>query len=391
MKALCVALALAVAACGPTREPGVVLWHAYTGMERAALEQTAARWNAQHPETPLTLVAVPHDSFADKLTSAIPRGNGPDLFIFADDRIVTWAESSTIEPIEFWVDDTVADRFNPRAMTALAYRGSLWGLPLAVKCVALYVRTDLVKTPPTSTDELFALAPQMRKSAGFALAYANVDLYGHAPLLHGFGGSVIDDNGALAIATPEAADAMAFARKLVAKGVVPADTQLPMVASLFNAGKAATAISGPWFITDIAANVPWQVVTLPIISPTGKPMTPFLGAESILMSAYARDKSAAFAVMDALTSDESALVRAKVARQVVANTATYDDPDVARDPVLRTFRAQLEHTVPMPKVQAMRLVWIPYQNALGEVLAGRSDPGQQLLAAEREVQDYLKR
>lgn len=390
MKALLVALALA-AGCGQAREHGVVLWHAYTGMERTALERTAARWNEQHPETPLTLVAVPHDSFADKLTSAIPRGNGPDLFIFADDRIGAWAESGTIEPIEFWVDDARADRFSAQAMHAMAYNGSLWGLPLAVKSVALYVRTDLVPTPPRTTDDLIALAPAMKKHAGFAIAYANVDLYGHAPWLHGFGGKVIDDAGNLAIATPEAAEAMEFARTLVADGIAPADTQLPMVASLFNAGKAATAVSGPWFIPDIAPNVPWQVVTLPIVSATGKPAAPFLGAESILMSAYAHDKTAAFAVMDALTSDEAALVRARDARQVVANTAVYADPQISRDPVLRTFRAQLEHTVPMPKVEAMRMVWTPYQNALGEVLAGRGDPGAQLQAVEREVEGYVER
>ena len=215
MKAFAIALALAAAACGQGREPGVVLWHAYTGLERSALEATAAQWNAQHPEPPLTLVAVPHDSFADKLTSAIPRGNGPDLFIFADDRIGAWAESHTIEPIEFWVDDARADRFSTLAMTAMAYKGSLWGLPLATKSLVLFVRTDLVTTPPRTTNELVALGPRMRKQQGFAVAYANVDLYGHAPWLHGFGGKVIDDNGELAIATPEAANAMEFARKTV--------------------------------------------------------------------------------------------------------------------------------------------------------------------------------
>ena len=391
MRTLAVALALAAAACGQAREPGVVLWHAYTGIERVALEATAAQWNARHPETPLTLVAVPHDSFADKLTSAIPRGNGPDLFIFADDRIGAWAESHTIEPIEFWVDDARADRFSAQAMTSLAYKGSLWGLPLATKSLVLYVRSDLVATPPRTTDDLVALGPAMRRLHGFAVAYANVDLYGHAPWLHGFGGEVIDDDGSLAIATPEAAAAMAFARMLVADGIAPADAQGPMVASLFNAGKAATVISGPWFITDIAKNVPWQVVTLPIVSATGQPAAPFLGAESILMSAYARDKTAAFAVMDALTSDDAATTRARQARQVVANPAAYADPEVARDPVLPVFRAQLEHTVPMPKVPAMRMVWTPYQNALGEVLAGRSDPGTQLLAVEREVKGYVER
>jgi arabinogalactan oligomer/maltooligosaccharide transport system substrate-binding protein len=390
MKVL-VAAVLALMACGQTREPGVVLWHAYTGMERTALETTAAQWNAKHPETPLTLVAVPHDSFADKLTSAIPRGNGPDLFIFADDRIGAWAESHTIEPIEFWVDDARADRFAPAAMNALTYDGSLWGLPLATKSLVLFVRTDLVNKPPRTTDEIIALAPAMKKHLGSALAYTNVDLYGHAPWLHGFGGKVLADDGTLAIVTPEAAAAMTFARQLVADGIAPADADGPMVASLFNAGKAATVISGPWFITDIAKGVSWQAVTLPVLSPTGKHAAPFLGAESILMSAYARDKTAAFTVMDALTSDEAAIVRARDARQVVANPAAYDDPIVARDPVLPVFRAQLEHTVPMPKLPAMRMVWQPYKNALGEVLAGRGEPGTQLLAVEREVKGYLKR
>lgn len=391
MKQIALLGALALAACGPAREPGIVLWHAYTGQERAALEATATTWNAGHPESPLTLVAVPHDSFADKLTSAIPRGNGPDLFIYADDRIGAWADAGTVEPIEFYVDDTRADRFTPQAMAGMAYRGSLWGLPLATKSLVLYVRTDLVAQPPATTDALVALAPAMKKSAGFAVAYANADLYGHAPWLHGFGGAAIDATGNLAIATPEAAQAMAFARELVATGVAPADAQGPTVASLFNAGKAATAISGPWFIADIAPPVKWQVVTLPVVSATGKHAAPFLGVESIMMSAYAKDKAAAFAVMDALTGDAAAITRATIARQVVANPAAYADPAVAKDEVLATFRAQLAHTVPMPKVPAMRMVWSPYQNALGEVLAGHAEPGAQLLAVEREVKGYLTR
>jgi len=389
-KAALLCTLLFASACGREREPGVVLWHAYTGGERTALEQTASTWNAAHPDNPLTLVAVPHDSFADKLTSAIPRGNGPDLFIYADDRIGAWADSATIEPIEFYVDDARAERFSSQAMTGMAYRGSLWGLPLATKSLVLYVRTDIIATAPQTTDALVALAPEMRKSGGFAVAYANADLYGHAPWLHGFGGQAIDASGNLAIATPEAAQAMSFARTLVADGIAPADAQGTTVATLFNAGKAATAISGPWFIADIGPNVKWTVATLPVVSATGKPAAPFLGVESVMMSAYAHDKNAAFAVMDALTSDAAAITRATVARQVVANPAAYKDPAVAKDAVLMTFRAQLEHTVPMPKVPAMRMVWSPYQNALGEVLAGHAEPGTQLLAVEREVKGYIK-
>ena len=44
----------------------------------------------------------------------------------------------------------------------------------------------------------------------------------------------------------------------------------------------------------------------------------------------------------------------------------------------------------MPKDAAMRSVWTPYRTALGEVLAGRAEPGAELLAVEREIQGYLK-
>jgi arabinogalactan oligomer / maltooligosaccharide transport system substrate-binding protein len=380
----------ALAACGQQRERGVVLWHAYTGQERAALEQTAATYTAAHPETPIVLVAVPYDSFADKLSSAIPRGNGPDLFIYPHDRIGDWADAGTIEPIEFWVDDARADRFTEQAIGAMAYRGSLYGLPVSAKSIALFVRTDLVKTPTQTTDDILKLAPEMRARNGYALGYPNGDLYFHAALLHGFGGAVMDDEDHLSIATPEAANAMTYARSLVVDGVSPADASEPLVATLFNEGKAATVMSGPWFVTQINANVPWEVRTLPVISQTGLRAAPFLGAEGILMSSHAHDKQAAFAVMDALTSDDAAIIRAKVARQVVANIHAYDDADIAKDPALKAFREQLDHTVPMPKSGAMRMVWTPYKTALGEVLSGRAQAGEQLLSVEKEVKSYLR-
>ena len=382
-----VATALALGACQQPR--GVVLWHAYTGIERGALESTAATWNTAHPDQHVDLVAVPYGAFADKLTSAIPGGNGPDLFIYPQDRIGDWADGGVIEPLEFWVDDTRANRFADAALAAMAYRGSLWGLPLAEKSLALFYRKDLVAELPRTTDDLLALAPAMRAKHGYALAYANVDLYGHAPWLHGFGGRVLAADGTLALASPEAATAMTFARELVASGAAPPQAEGPLVATLFNDGKAATAISGPWFIADIAAGVPWGVTTLPIVSATGQYAAPFLGAEGILMSARAHDKDAAFAVMDGLTSDAAAIVRARRARQLVPNLAAFDDPEVAADPVLAALRAQLAHTVQMPTGPAMRMVWTPYKTALGEVLAGRADAATALRATEREVQAYL--
>ncbi len=384
---LAVAAATAGSGCGRRGDDAVTLWHAYGGDERVALEEVAARWNQAHPDHTLRLVAVPYDSFADKITSAIPNGNGPDLFVYSHDRIGDWVASGLLEPIEFWIDEPTADAWADDALAAMAYQGSLWGLPLAVKSLALYVRTDLVATPPRTTDELLAMTPALRARGVFPLSYPVDDLYGHAPWLHGFGGVALDASGKAAIATPSAVAAAAFARQLVEREVVPRDADVALTATLFNEGKAAMAMSGPWFQGDIAEGVPWMVTTLPMVSATGRPAAPFLGAEGVLMSARAHDKVAAIEVMLALAGDESATLRATRARQVVPNRRAYAG-ELAHDAVLGAFRRQLDHTVPMPAVPLMRAVWTPYKNALGSVVSGAARPTDALERAAGEIRAY---
>jgi maltose-binding protein MalE len=381
------AAAAALAACRSPRE-GVVLWHAYNGPERAALEGLAADWNAGHADTPLTLVYVPYDAFADKITSAVPNGNGPDLFVYSHDRVGDWATSGVIEPIGFWVDDALADQYRRDALGELAYHGELWGLPVAVKCLALFYRTDRVPHPPRTTDELFAMAPSAHAHGAYPLAYANDDLYEHEVWLSGFGGEVLDEQGRVHVATAEAEAAMAFSKRLIDEHVVPAETTGPLVESLFNEGKADMVIEGPWFVGHIAKTVPWAVATLPTVSATGRPAAPFLSAEGVFMSARARGKTAAFRVMAFLAGDASAVRRAKDAHQVVPNVHAYDDPELAGDPLQTAFRAQLEHTVPTPATPTMRLVWTPYMAALSKVQSGGATPADALREVEGEVRRY---
>ena len=370
------------------RPAAVVLWHAYDGAERAALEEVCRGWNRDHPEQRVRPVAVPYDAFADKLSSAIPNGNGPDLFIYAHDRLGDWVAAGLLEPIDFWLDRATADRWARQPLAAMAYDGELWGLPLAVKSLALYVRTDLVPTPPTTTDELIAMTPALRARGIFPLAYPVADLYGHAPWLHGFGGAALDRDGRPTIVTPEAIAAATFVRELVTREVVPSDADATMVATMFNEGKAAMAMSGPWFQGDIGPRVPWRVTTLPIVSATGRAAAPFLGAEGVMMSARAGDKAAAIAIMLALAGDESAALRVRRARQIVPNVAVY--AALADDPVLDGFRRQLEHAVPMPASPTMRAVWTPYTNALASIAAGDATPAAALTRAAGEVATYAR-
>ncbi|HSA33707.1 MAG TPA: extracellular solute-binding protein, partial [bacterium] len=77
----------------------ITVWHSYRGAEETAINGLAEEFNALHrDDIRVTLLAVPYDAFANKITSAVPRGNGPDAFIYAHERIGDWAASGIIEP-----------------------------------------------------------------------------------------------------------------------------------------------------------------------------------------------------------------------------------------------------------------------------------------------------
>ena len=93
-----------------------------------------------------------------------------------------------------------------------------------------------------------------------------------------------------------------------------------------------------------------------------------------------------FASPQAATS--GVVVRAKAGHQTVPNIHAYDDKQLASDPTVGVLRAQLQHVVAMPNDPNMRRVWTPYRTALGEVLAGRDEPGASLNALQREIEKY---
>src|SRR5437763_65953 len=204
------ALALAALASVPVDAAEIVVWHAYRAGEKSALEKVAAAYNSSHPSTKVSTLAVPYDAFADKISAAVPRGKGPDVFIYAQDRLGGWSEAgNTVEPIDFFLDPETKARFIPTTMEAMTYKGTVYGLPLNYKCITLIYNKKLVSAPPKDSNELVAIAKKLTdKGAGrFGLAYAYSDYYYHAALQNAFGGYVFEGGAKPAINHPANAKA----------------------------------------------------------------------------------------------------------------------------------------------------------------------------------------
>ncbi len=99
------ALAVVLAIAAPRAALAeLVVWHSYRAEEKAAIEKVVAEYNAANPDAKVRTLAVPFDAFADKISAAVPRGKGPDIFIYAQDRLGGWIEAgNTVEPIDFFL------------------------------------------------------------------------------------------------------------------------------------------------------------------------------------------------------------------------------------------------------------------------------------------------
>lgn len=396
MRGLLVVVTLLLGACGTgassesegaTQE--VVVWHSYRGAERTVLESLAGSFEAGRPGTRVRLLPVPYDALPDKLTAAVPRGNGPDVFIFAHDRLGDWADTDLAEPLGLRVTEKMADTFARATLDALSHRGELWGLPLAFKTLALYRNTRLAPDAPETTDALIerAQAARGRDAAVWGIAWELDSLYFHAPWLHGFGGAVyVGGTDRPAFDAPAAVRSVDFVRRLVVDTkLVPPEPTSALTTTLFREGHLVYVVSGPWFKGELADQRDWAVSTLPIVSETGRRAAPFLGVEAVVVSRRARDKDAAFALAAHLASDDAAARRFGEGGQLVANLAVHESAAFREDPFARAFAAQVEASVPLSNRPHMRRVWTPMKDALNAAVFRGADAATALGRAAREV------
>jgi arabinogalactan oligomer/maltooligosaccharide transport system substrate-binding protein len=389
-------LALAFAGALPVAAADLVVWHAYRGGEKEAFEKVVASYNAAKAAqgVKVSSLAVPYDAFADKITAAVPRGKGPDVFIYAQDRLGGWIEAgNTIEPIDFFLDPATTDRFIPSTLQAMTYRGTVYGLPLNFKVLTQIYNKKLVQTPPKTGKELVALAKKLGDPATgrFGLAYQYGDFYYHAALMNAFGGGVFKDGNRPVVNQPANVKSLDFLLGWIDRDkILPLEPSTALITSLFNSGKAAIVFSGPWFLGEIASTVDWGLAPLPTIDEAGgQPMRPWMTVEGVYVAAPSKNKDAAYDFAKFLTDVAQARVLALEGRQTPANRKVYDDAKVAADPVLKAFRSQVEVAVPMPNVPEMTMVWSPATTAMNLIVKKSSTPKEALDQAQKEVEERI--
>ncbi len=373
----------------------LVVWHAYRGAEKAAFEKVVGMFEKSPGAKGMKVntLAIPYDAYADKISAAVPRGKGPDLFIYAQDRLGGWIEAGkTVEPIDFFIDKPTRERLLPGMLEAMTYKGGVYGLPINYKSITLIYNKDLVKTPPKTTDEMVKMAKALTnaQSGRYGLAYWYTNFYFHSALMNAFGGAVFDKDGKLTVDSPATVASLNQMMTWYKKdGIMPTEPSEALIASMFNEGKAAMVINGPWFVGDIDKKINYGLAVLPVVDAAKKPMRPWLTIEGAYVAASSAKKEAAYELAKYLTSEEAGLVLALEGRQLHTNKAVYNDKRVSGDVVLKAFRDQLDSAEAMPNRPEMTMVWSPATTAMNKIVKGNASVEAALKEASGTMQDSI--
>jgi arabinogalactan oligomer/maltooligosaccharide transport system substrate-binding protein len=372
----------------------LVVWHAYRGGEKAAFEKVVELYNKKKAgEVKVATLAVPYDAYADKITAAVPRGKGPDVFIYAQDRLGGWIEAgNTIEPIDFFLEEGVTDQFFDTTMEAMTYQETVYGLPFNFKVITQIYNKKLISSPPETSGELVKTAKGLTNATvgKFGLAYAYNDFYYHAALMNAFGGGVFDAGGQPSMNSEPNVKALEYLMTWVDQDkILPAEPSTALITSLFNEGRAAIVFSGPWFLGEIDESIEVGLAPLPTIEEAGSPMRPWMTVEGVYVSQPSERKDEAYDFAVYLTGLEAAKIMALEGGQTPANQSVYEDPQVAVNSTLQAFRKQVEVALPMPNVPEMTMVWSPATSAMNVIIKKNATPRAAMEDAQKDVVERI--
>ena len=333
----------------------------------------------------------------EKITDSFPlaaqAGKGPDIVIWAHDKVGEWADGGVIAPIE--VTTAYKQQFYPIAWDAVRHRRQLWGYPISLEAIGLIYNKKLVDGPPPN--QLSDLIPFNEKlksehpGTNSILWDYNNPYYSWGILASG-GGYIFGktageyDPRNVGVATDGAVGALSEIVHLIDVGIVPRMASSGDIAQeLMSQGKLAMMISGPWDWPNLMkSGIDFGVVPMPGVN--GKTGNAFIGVQVayINRSSPNRDLAKEFLEKYAFTTESLCAMDHVKPIGIPAMISLYDELSRS-NPLLGEMKRCTEAGQIMPNIPQMGTFWTSMATALELATSGRSSPAAVLAEAQRNM------
>lgn len=335
----------------------------------------------------------------DRLATAGPAGEGPDVIIGAHDWLGQLVTSGLLAP----VDLPNAGDFSEVAIQAMSYEGQLYGVPYAIENIALLRNVDLVPEAPASLEELETIALDL-VAAGEAevpLAIQNDpgDPFHDFPLYTAAGGYLFGQNADgslnaddLGLDSPGGLAAGAQFQAWTESGLLQPSLSYDVMIESFGNGTAPFAITGPWAVADPdrgfkATGVNYVVEPIPPLA--GTTASPFVGVQGFMVSANAENPLFAQTfITEVMTTQEVQTALFEAGGRPPAHIAAFEAA-AAADPDIAGFGQSGVNGQPMPAIPEMGSVWSAWTDAYSLILNGTSTGEQAFQDAADQIRALI--
>lgn len=379
---------------GTPKEPvTITIWH---DGDEGIMQTIAGQVNAQLAGDQITVVFEKKTDMPNQLKLyGSDAANAPDMYFYAHDVLGTFVAMDILAPLSDVVDTAILSDHLPMTVEAGQIGGTQYLLPVYFETlVFLYNKALWEGDIPATTEELYDYMTAHTDAATgtYAVVNQHTNAYNVSPFINGFGGYVIDENGKPGLNDPKTIEAAAYNQKF---GALQADGDYNTVTTLFNEGKAAAIIGGPWLVSGIeAAGIDYGIASLSDIKlPNGNGLAPFSGIQGagVLKVALAEKKDAVAKVLTAMASPEVGVDLAVKSGCAPANNKSYDDPQVAGKEMISVIQKTASTARPMPNIPEMSAMWGPAESMLTAINKNGADPaqaaGEAQAAAEQAIAD----
>ncbi len=325
-------------------------------------------------ETGIPVEVAHPDGATDKFQQAAATGNGPDIFIWAHDRLGEWAQSGLITAVTPSAESKqeIADF----AWDAVSYNGKLWGYPMAVEAPALIYNKALVPTPPKTFEEVLAMHKDLAADGKRAILWDYNNTYFSWALLAANGGYAFKDTDTgydvsqTGVNNDGAKQGATMLKRLIDEGVMPKGADYSAAEAAFNKGDSAMFISGPWAWSNIRKrNIDFGVAPIPAVGDS--PSKPFSGVMAATLNAASPNQALAVEFLENYLLEVEGLktVNADVPLGAVVNKAFMEE--LSDDPMIKATFESAEQGRPMPNIPQMGVFWSAMEAALTNITSGR--------------------
>ena len=386
LSATALALACGLAFTARAAEPGkLLIWingdKAYKGLQKVGddfAKKTGVKVTVEHPE-----------DAPGKFQAAAEEGKGPDIWIWAHDRVGEWAASGAI--IQVNPSKKVKDDIDAMPWGAFTIGGKTWGYPIAIEAISLIYNKDLVPNPPKTFEEIFALDKKLAAKGKKAILWDFNNTYFSWPLLGANGGYAFKQkpdgsyfgkdtgvNNAGALVGAE------MLNRLVKEGVMPKGSTYADMEAGMAQGKLAMMISGPWAWENVAkAKINYGVALIPSVG--GKAAAPFVGVTGAMITKASPNVDVAKEFIENYMLSPKGLetMNQDVPLGTPASKAAYNK--MKGNPKIQVSMASAKAGTVMPNNPEMGRFWAAMVSGLTNMTEGRQTPKEAMDAAAKRI------